>query len=61
MTDASVNLWGRRIGAVSWNPARAVAVFQYDTSFLSSGIEISPIVMPVREAPYAFPALRRET
>lgn len=61
MTDASVNLWGRRIGAVSWNPARAVAVFQYDTSFLSSGIEISPIVMPVRETPYAFPALRRET
>ena len=61
MADASVNLWGRRIGAVSWDRARAVAVFQYDTNFLSSGIEVSPIVMPVREAPYAFPALPRET
>lgn len=61
MTDASVNLWGRRVGAVSWDQARAVAVFQYDANFLSSGIEVAPIVMPVREAPYAFPALRRET
>ena len=61
MTDANVNLWGRRIGAVSWDRARAVAVFQYDANFLSSGIEVSPIVMHVREAPYEFPALRRET
>ena len=61
MADASVNLWGRRIGAVSWDQARTVAVFQYDVNFLSSGIEVAPIVMPVREAPYAFPALRRET
>lgn len=61
MTDASVNLWGRRIGAVSWDPVRAVGVFQYDPAFLSAGIEVAPIVMPVREAPYAFPALGRET
>ena len=61
MVDASVNLWGRRIGAVSWDEERAVGVFQYEPAFLSAGIEVSPIVMPVREAPYAFPALRRET
>ena len=61
MTDASVNLWGRRIGAVSWDEESAVGVFQYEPAFLSAGIEVSPIVMPVREAPYAFPALRRET
>ena len=61
MHDASVNLWGRRIGAVSWDEERAVGVFQYEPAFLSAGIEVSPIVMPVREAPYAFPALRRET
>ena len=60
MTDASVNLWGRRIGAVSWDPARAVGVFQYDPAFLSAGIEVSPIVMPVRETPYTFAALGRE-
>ena len=61
MTDAAVNLWGRRIGAVSWEAGRGVGVFQYDPAFLSAGIEVSPLVMPVREAPYAFPALGRET
>ncbi|MDE2721465.1 type II toxin-antitoxin system HipA family toxin [Candidatus Palauibacter polyketidifaciens] len=57
MTDASVNLWGRRIGAVSWDAGRQVGVFQYDPAFLSAGIEVSPMAMPVRETPYAFPAL----
>ena len=61
MTDARVNLWGRRIGAVSWDMERAIGFFQYDPSFLSAGIELSPILMPVREAPYGFPALNRET
>ena len=61
MTDANVYLWGRRIGAVSWDSARGLGVFQYDPAFLSAGIEVAPLVMPVREAPYAFPALGRET
>ena len=61
MTDARVNLWGRQIGAVSWDMERAIGFFQYDPSFLSAGIELSPLQMPVREAPYVFPALNRET
>ena len=56
MTDANVYLWGRRIGAVSWDSARGLGVFQYDPAFLSAGIEVAPLVMPGREAPYAFPA-----
>ncbi len=60
MTDASVDLWGRRIGAVSWDDAHAVGVFQYDPAFAAAAVELSPIVMPVREAPYVFPALGRE-
>ncbi|OUS06247.1 toxin HipA [Rhodobacterales bacterium 52_120_T64] len=61
MTDASVVLWGRRIGAVSWDEARSLGVFQYDPEFVGAGIEIAPLKMPVREAPYEFPALRKET
>ena len=57
MTDASVNLWGRRIGAVSWDAGRGVGVFQFDPAFLSAGIEVSPLAMPVREGTYDFPAL----
>ena len=57
MTDASVMLWGRRIGAVSWDAVRGLGVFQYDPQLAAAGIEVSPIAMPVREAPYTFPAL----
>lgn len=61
MTDASVVLWGRRIGAVSWDEVRALGVFQYDPAFVGAGIQVAPLKMPVREAPYEFPALPKET
>ena len=61
MTDATVILWGRRIGAVSWEQTRSVGVFQFDPAFASAGIEVAPLTMPAREAPYEFPALNRET
>jgi serine/threonine-protein kinase HipA len=61
MTDASVILWGRRIGAVSWDETRSLGVFQYDPEFVGAGIEVAPFKMPAREAPYEFPALRKET
>ena len=61
MTDANVMLWGRRIGAVSWDQTRALAVFQYDPAFVGAGIEVAPLTMPVRRTPYEFPALNRET
>ena len=60
MTDASVILWGRRIGAVSWDAGRSIGVFQYDPQFVSAGIEVAPFAMPAREAPYEFPGLGQE-
>jgi serine/threonine-protein kinase HipA len=58
---AEVRLWGRTIGAISISEGRDVAVFQYDPAFAASGIEISPLVMPLREQVYEFPALPRNT
>ncbi|MEX2194492.1 MAG: type II toxin-antitoxin system HipA family toxin [Thermoleophilaceae bacterium] len=60
-TLASVVLWGRPIGAVSLEEGRHTAVFQYDPAFASSGIEVSPIAMPLRREPYTFPALNHDT
>lgn len=60
MTDARVLLWGRDIGAVSWIEDREVGVYQYAPEFLGSGIEVAPLMMPLREAPYEFPSLPRE-
>jgi serine/threonine-protein kinase HipA len=56
-TDAAVHLWGTQIGAVSLEEDHTDAVFQYDPAFLASGIEISPLRMPLAPQPYAFPGL----
>lgn len=58
---AEVQLWGRTIGAVSLEDGRDVATFQYDPDFAASGIELSPLVMPLTERVYQFPALPRNT
>ena len=58
---AKVQLWGRTIGAVSLEESRDVASFQYDVEFTKSGIELSPLVMPLNERVYEFPELPRKT
>ena len=58
---AKVLLWGRTIGAVSLEEGRDVAAFQYDPAFAGSGIELSPLVMPLGEQVYEFPTLPRAT
>ena len=56
---ATVELWGRTIGAVSLQEGGEVAAFQYDADFAQSGVEISPLAMPLSERVYEFPALSR--
>lgn len=56
-TLAEVVLWGTRIGAVSLPDDGGVASFQYDPDFVTSGIEVAPLAMPLRAEPYSFPAL----
>jgi serine/threonine-protein kinase HipA len=52
-----VRLWGRTIGAASLEEGSRVAAFQYEPAFLASGIELSPIVMPLAPRIYQFPSL----
>lgn len=61
MTDARVFLWEEEIGAVSWSDDRQIATFQYDRFFARSGIQVSPLMMPLSPLSYEFPALARET
>lgn len=58
---ARVQLWGRTIGAVALEEGREVAAFQYDPAFAGSGIELSPLTMPLSTQVYEFPALPRTT
>lgn len=61
MTDATVRMWGRDIGAVSWLADRSIAVFQYVPEFAESAIQLAPIMMPLSPNPYEFPSLPRDT
>src|SRR6478609_7739097 len=61
MTAAEVRLWGRVIGAVSLEDDQGYAAFQYDSDFAQSGIEISPLMMPLLDRIYTFPELPRVT
>lgn len=58
---AKVNLWGRTIGVVHWNETTKVADFQYIPEFVPSGIQLSPLMMPLSNIPYSFPALPYDT
>ena len=56
-TVAEARLWGRTIGAVSLEDGARAAAFQYEPAFVSSRIELSPLVMPLSAGVYQFPPL----
>ncbi|PCJ15632.1 MAG: toxin HipA, partial [Gammaproteobacteria bacterium] len=61
INQADVTLWGITIGSVSWDPKQQVGFFSYARDFLQSGIELSPIQMPLSTEIYNFPALNKNT
>jgi serine/threonine-protein kinase HipA len=52
-----VRVWGRSVGAVAWDPARAVYAFEYVSDWVDSGVQLSPLVLPNRPGPWVFPDL----
>lgn len=55
-----VNLWGSPIGYLS-QMNNGLIGFQYDEAFITSGIEVSPLKMPLSTRTYSFPALPEQT
>ena len=60
-TVAEVRLWGRTVGAAALEDGRPVAAFEYDRGFLGSGIELSPLRLPLSEIVYSFPDLSQRS
>jgi len=54
---AEVYLWGTRIGIIHQDIKKTYASFEYDKDFLNSGIEVSPLRMPLGRNVYEFPNL----
>ena len=57
MTFAEVMLWDRKIGTVALPDDGNIATFRYDRDFLGSGIELSPVTMPLSARQYSFAGL----
>ena len=55
-----VNMWGTTVGYLH-QEENGIVGFQYDEDFLGSGIEISPLKMPVSNLTYTFPTLPEQT
>jgi serine/threonine-protein kinase HipA len=60
-TVAEVRMWGRTVGAVSLADGGDIAAFEYDPAFAASGVDISPLMMPLSTRVYTFPGLSRKT
>lgn len=60
MNTAYVNLWNKRVGAVLWDDRSGLASFEYEPGFLSLGLDVAPMMMPlVQHMIYNFPDLGR--
>ena len=45
-TSAEIRLWGTVVGAVTLSDGQRFASFEYNPSFVQTGIQIAPITMP---------------
>ena len=57
INTAEVYLWDTRIGIVHKDDDKPYAAFEYNRDFVQSGIELSPIMMPLSRRVFEFPEL----
>jgi serine/threonine-protein kinase HipA len=51
-----VRIWGKTVGAVALVPNLGYYAFEYDSRFVTSGVELAPLTMPLSESrePFVF-------
>lgn len=57
----SVILWGTTIGTAFFDENNQRVIFQYDEKFVRSGVEVSPIMMPLSNTAYYFTNLNNKS
>ncbi|MDZ4758445.1 MAG: type II toxin-antitoxin system HipA family toxin [Bacteroidota bacterium] len=61
INTATINIWGKQVGAIAWNSDTNIASFEYDPDFLKNQWDLSPLKMPHTQAEnkiYSFNELR---
>lgn len=63
MNTAIVKIWGKTVGAVAYDDRTGLASFEYEKSFVDTGLQLAPLKMPLSKGRiYSFPdLLRNET
>jgi serine/threonine-protein kinase HipA len=66
MVIATVNIWDQFVGAVLWNEVTETGSFEFDKSFIKTGLDLSPVRMPLEELQkgnriFSFPGLSKQT
>ena len=61
MNTATLNIWGKVVGAVAWDEKNGIASFEYDPDFKRLGWELSPLKMPLtrEQKIFSFPELQK--
>lgn len=52
---ADVMYEDQKAGVVFWDARRRTGVFEFTPEFVSAGVELAPVMMPLRRGPYQFP------
>lgn len=62
MEVAEVKIWGKLVGAVAWNVATGLAIFEFDPDFKRLGWDLAPLKMPVtsNQHLFSFPELKKD-
>ncbi|MEW6364630.1 MAG: type II toxin-antitoxin system HipA family toxin [Acidobacteriota bacterium] len=58
---AAVLLWGQDVGAVAWDEERGIGRFEYAPEFLRQGLNVAPLMMPLRIGIFSFAGLNGDT
>lgn len=58
---AEVHCWGYLLGALAYDSTSKVSTFEYSPEWISTGVEIAPIHMPLSTQIYQFSHLNPET
>jgi len=58
---AEVRLWDSLLGALLYDPVSKMCTFEYAPDWISQGVDIAPLWMPVSTKKYQFPSLNVET
>jgi len=58
---AEVKLWGKQVGALAYQPESKVSTFEFSPEWISRGVEIAPLQMPLASGKFEFSDLNPET